>query len=333
MTLPSSYETLIEVLPPVRGRYTSYAPIGETSWFRAGGHAEILYKPADRDDLVDFLKFCPREIPITVIGVCSNIIVRDGGIPGVVIRLGRGFTDIEQEDKDTLYAGSAALDLNVALQAQKFGIGDLEFFSGIPGTVGGALRMNAGAYGTETSEVLVKAEAVNREGQIITLKPGDSDMVMRYRFNSAPSDLIFLGGYFKGSVEASNIVEGRISEIKQRRAASQPIRARTGGSTFANPFPEELQEAGLDPETRSWQLIDQVGGRGFQLGGAQMSEKHCNFMINTGNATAEDLENLGEEMRKRVLEKFGITLRWEIKRLGEKSKSGPNLETDVMGVC
>lgn len=327
-------EDLIAKLPMVRGRYTPFAPIGDTSWFRCGGVAEMLYKPADREDLIEFLKGCPEDIPITVLGVCSNIIIRDGGIPGVVIKLGRGFSDIEQEDSKTLYAGAAALDMNVALTAQKFGIGGLEFLSGIPGTIGGALRMNAGAYGTETVDVLMTAEVVDREGRIITLKPGDKQMIMRYRHNSVPEHFIFLGAYIQGEQENSEIIENRITEIKERRSASQPIRARTGGSTFANPSAEELENAGIEGEMRTWQLIDAVGGRGFSIGDAQMSDKHCNFMINNGSASSADLESLGEEMRRRVFDKFGLSLRWEIKRIGlPLGATYIDKDSAVMGEC
>lgn len=315
MNLATQDRNLLTRLPMVRGRYTAHAPIGQTSWFRTGGVAEVLYKPADRDDLIEFMKGCPSDIPITYIGVCSNLIIRDGGIPGVVIRLGRDFAEVEQEDTTTLYAGAAALDMNVALTAQKFGIGALEFFSGIPGGIGGALRMNAGAYGSETVDVLIEAEALDRDGRIHRLKPG-TDMTMTYRHNNAPEEYMFLGAYLKGEVDSPELIESRIHEIKEKRAASQPIKARTGGSTFANPTAQELEEAGLPEGKKTWELIDAVGGRGLMIGGAQMSEKHCNFMINTGEASSSDLEALGEEVRRRVQEEFNLSLRWEIKRIG-----------------
>lgn len=330
MSVLKKSEKLIDRLPMVRGRYTAFAPLGDTSWFRAGGCAEVLYKPADKEDLCDFLKACPTDVPITVLGVCSNVIIRDGGIAGVVIKMGRGFTDIEQEGTSTLYAGAAALDANVAISAQNFGIGGLEFFSGIPGTIGGALRMNAGAYGTETADVLVQADVIDRQGQIHHIKANDPQMQMSYRHNSLPEAMIFVGGYFKGVIEDAGLIESRILEIKEKRAATQPIKARTGGSTFANPTPQELAAAGLPEDKKTWQLIDDVGGRGFVLGGAQMSEKHCNFMINTGEATAHDLEMLGEEMKGRVFEKFGVNLRWEIRRIGQAKAIGLG---DVMGEC
>ncbi len=321
MAFAKNASELIMKLPMVRGRYTPFAPIGESSWFRAGGVAEILYKPADREDLAQFLSACPDDVPITVLGVCSNVIIRDGGIPGVVIRMGRDFSGVEQEEGARLFVGSATLDLNVAMSAQRHGIAGLEFFAGIPGTIGGALRMNAGAYGTETCDVLVEAEALTRDGQVVRLKPDQKDgpdtMVMTYRHNSASPDLIFTGALLQGEYGDAAKIENHITEIKQRRADTQPVRARTGGSTFANPLPSELEEAGLEEGIKTWQLIDRVGGRGFQIGGAQMSEKHCNFMINTGEASAADLENLGEEMRRRVFEETGLRLRWEIRRLGD----------------
>jgi UDP-N-acetylmuramate dehydrogenase len=330
MSVLKKPDKLIDRLPMVRGRYTAFAPLGDTSWFRAGGCAEVLYKPADKEDLCDFLKGCPSDVPITVLGVCSNVIIRDGGIAGVVIKMGRGFTDIEQEGSNTIYAGAAALDVNVALSAQNFGIGGLEFFSGIPGTIGGALRMNAGAYGTETADVLVQADVIDRQGQIHHIKVKDPQMLMSYRHNSLSETMIFVGGYFKGIVESASLIESRILEIKEKRAATQPIKARTGGSTFANPTVQELVEAKLPEDKKAWQLIDEVGGRGLLRGGAQMSEKHCNFMINTGEATAHDLETLGEEIKGRVFESFGLTLRWEIRRLGQAQAFGAG---DVMGEC
>lgn len=304
----------LNILPVVRGRYTENAPLGAVGWFRTGGTAEILFKPADRKDLIDFLIACPAHVPVTVLGVMSNVIVRDGGIKGVVIRLGRDFAEIESEG-DMVRAGAAALDVNVATQAARHGIGGLEFLCGVPGTIGGAIRMNAGAYGAELKDILVHVTAVDRQGAVHTLTPQQMDM--RYRYNAASPDLIFLSALLKGQYESSALVESRMAEIKDRRAATQPIKSQTGGSTFANPMPEELAKAGLPLDTKTWQLIDQVGCRGYMVGGAQISEKHCNFMINTGTASAFDLETLGEEVRRRVQEKFGVDLRWEIKRLGQ----------------
>ncbi len=301
-------------LPQVRGRYSENAALGQVGWFRCGGTAEVLFKPADLEDLQKFLNECPAEIPVTVLGVMSNTIVRDGGIPGVVIRLGREFAQVEKLDDFQVQAGAAALDINVANFAAENGVGKLEFLSGIPGTIGGALRMNGGAYLSETKDILKFANAVDRKGNLHRLSV--DDLGMTYRHISASEDLIFTGAVFQGNEDDPFRISGKIKEIKEKREASQPVKEKTGGSTFANPKPEELAAAGLSEGTKTWQLVDRVGGRGLMVGGAQMSEKHCNFMINTGNATAADLENLGEEIRKRVLAEIGLALRWEIKRLG-----------------
>lgn len=291
-------------LPTVRGRYTENAPLGESGWFKCGGKAEVLFKPADFDDLQNFLIHCPKDIPVHIFGALSNTIIRDGGLAGVTIRLGRDFAGIETSG-ETVIAGALALDANVAQVAAEAGIGGLEFFSGIPGTIGGALRMNAGCYGNETKDVLLSCDALDRSGKLHTLKP--EDMHMTYRHIDVPEDYIFISAKFKGQKDSPDKVLERMAEIKMKREASQPIREKTGGSTFANP-------EGSDKKV--WELIDAVGARGLKIGGAVMSEKHCNFMINEGGATAADLESLGEEIRKRVSEKFGISLRWEIKRLG-----------------
>ena len=300
-------------LPPVRGRYSENAALGTVGWFRAGGTAEILFKPADLEDLQSFLVNCPAEIPVTVLGVMSNTIVRDGGIPGVVIRLGREFAGVTV-DGEEVTAGAAALDLNVAMYAAEQGVSKLEFLSGIPGTIGGALRMNGGAYGAETKDVLQFANAVDRKGNLHKLSL--ADMGMTYRHIDAPEDLIFTSAVFQGIRDDASRINERMKEIKEKREASQPVKGKTGGSTFANPTRDELAASGLPEGTKTWQLVDKVGGRGLMVGGAQMSEKHCNFMINTGNATALDLENLGEEIRRRVLEETGLSLRWEIRRIG-----------------
>jgi len=290
-------------LPPVRGRLTPNAPLGAQTWFGVGGAAEVLFKPADRQDLIDFIKACPTDLPITVLGVASNLIIRDGGIKGIVIRLPRELAEIKTEG-ETVTAGAGALDLNVAVAAGRASIAGLEFFSGIPGTIGGALRMNAGAYGRETKDVLVHAEVLFRDGTVRQMTP--ADMGLSYRHNSLPKDVIFLGGVFRGEKGDTAEIEARMTEIKTRRAESQPIKAKTGGSTFANPG-----------NNSAWKVIDAAGCRGLQIGGAQMSEMHANFMINTGGATAADLERLGEEVRKRVFAHSGIKLRWEIKRIGD----------------
>jgi UDP-N-acetylmuramate dehydrogenase len=304
-------------LPAVRGRYTENAPLGAVGWFRCGGRAEVLFKPADRDDLAAFMAACPAEVPVTVLGVLSNTIVRDGGVRGVIVRLGREFVGAEARDGHQVAVGSMTLDAHVATAAQQAGITGLEFFSGIPGTIGGALRMNAGCYGTETRDRLIMAEAIDRQGRLCRLTP--AQMGMNYRHTDTPEDYIFAGALFQGEPGDPAKIAVHIAEIKARREASQPIREKTGGSTFANPSAEEIAKAGLPEGTKVWQLIDRAGCRGLSIGGAQMSEMHANFMINTGTATAADLENLGEEVRRQVLADSGISLRWEIKRIGEKA--------------
>ena len=302
-------------LPPIRGRYTENAPLGEVGWFRCGGAAEVLFKPADQQDLSDFLTQCPRHIPVTTLGVLSNTIVRDGGVRGVVIRLGKEFANIETLPDGYVRAGAVALDGNVAQAAARASIAGLEFFSGIPGTIGGALRMNAGCYGTETKDVLVEATAIDREGIIHKLTP--QQMGMRYRHTDTPEDYVFTEALFKGKPGDEETIKAFMLSIKEKRGASQPIREKTGGSTFANPSAEDIARAGLPEGTKVWQLIDRAGCRGLAIGGAMMSELHANFMINTGTATSTELEALGEEVRARVLADSGITLRWEIKRIGE----------------
>lgn len=301
-------QALEKALPPVRGRLIANAPLRQFSWLGVGGPAEVLFKPEDADDLTQFVKVCPADVPITVLGLMSNVIIRDGGIPGVVVRLGRDFAQITAEGT-TLRAGAAAMDVNVALFAAQNGIAGLEFLSGVPGSVGGALRMNAGAYGTETKDVLDAADVLFRDGTRQRLTA--AQMNMTYRRNGLPDDVIFLGATFQGRPGVREEIEARMMEIKTRRAETQPIRTKTGGSTFANPVEGE---AGYPK--KAWELIDAAGCRGLTVGGAQMSDLHCNFMINTGDATAADLEGLGEEVRRRVRETSGADLRWEVKRIG-----------------
>jgi UDP-N-acetylmuramate dehydrogenase len=290
-------------LPLVRGRYTQNAPLGEVGWFAAGGTADVLYKPADADDLAHFFKNCPEEIPVTVVGVMSNIIVRDGGVRGVVIRLGREFNFIEHLDEATIRAGAAVLDANVADAAADAGITGMEFLSGIPGTIGGAVCMNAGSYGQDMKSALVSAGAVTRSGEVVTLTP--DDLNMDYRRSEVPEGAVITSCILKGEKGDPDKIKARLAEIRAERESAQPVRERTGGSTFANPEGH-----------KAWELIDRAGCRGLSVGGAKMSEKHCNFMINTGGASASDLEDLGEEVRRRVKEHSGIDLRWEIKRVG-----------------
>jgi UDP-N-acetylmuramate dehydrogenase len=293
---------LIDRLPEVRGRLTADAPLAQVTWFRVGGPAEVMFRPADIDDLSAFLAAKPADVPVTVIGVASNLLVRDGGIKGVAVRLGRGFVEIETKD-NIVAAGSGALDVNVALTAREAGIAGLEFLSGIPGTVGGGLRMNAGAYGSEFKDVLESATALDATGRRHELSL--ADLYLSYRHSGLPADWIFVAARFKGAAGDKLTIARRMAEIQETREQSQPIRAKTGGSTFANP-----------PGHKAWQLIDQAGCRGIRRGGAMISDKHANFLINTGDATAADIEGLGEEVRARVLAKTGITLEWEIKRVG-----------------
>lgn len=293
---------LIDRLPAVRGRYTAGAALAKITWFRVGGPAEAMFRPADRDDLMAFLRARPRDVPITVIGVASNLLVRDGGVRGVVIRLGRGFAGIAAEDCD-IVCGAAALDINVATAARLAGIGGLEFLSGVPGTIGGGLRMNAGAYGREIKDVLVSAEALDPEGRPHALAP--DDMGFDYRHCAVPEDWIFTGARLRGHRDEPEAIARRMAEVQDSRTTSQPVRTRTGGSTFKNP-----------PGAKAWQLIDRAGCRGLTHGGAMVSEQHCNFLINTGDATAADLEALGEEVRRRVYETCGVELEWEIRRIG-----------------
>lgn len=299
--------SLIDRLPPVRGELIGNAPLAPLTWFRVGGPAEVLFRPADADDLAAFLSACPKDVPVTVVGVGSNLLVREGGVRGVVIRLGgKGFSQIEMLKNHRLRAGTAALDVAVARAAQEAGVAGLEFYRGIPGSIGGALRMNGGAYGRETKDVLVEAVAIDRFGRRHVVS--NADMHYTYRHCGAPEGLIFVEATFQGEPGDKAEILRRMDEITTKREASQPIRTRTGGSTFKNPEGH-----------KSWQLIDEAGCRGLAKGGAQVSELHCNFLINTGNATAADLEDLGEEVRARVKAKSGVTLEWEIKRIGERA--------------
>lgn len=306
MAARATSSSLIERLPAVRGELIENAPLAPLTWFRVGGPAEVLFRPVDAEDLAVFLAGTPDDIPVTVIGVGSNLLVRDGGIGGVVIRLGRGFMNIEAIDAHRVRAGTAALDVAVARVAQEAGIVGLEFYRGIPGSIGGALRMNGGAYERETKDVLVEVVALDRKGVRHVLSI--ADMHYTYRHCGADEGLIFVEAIYQGRAGDKAEILARMDEITARREASQPIRTRTGGSTFKNPQGH-----------KSWQLIDAAGGRGLTHGGAQVSELHCNFLINTGSATAADLEDLGEEVRARVRTQSGVTLEWEIKRIGERT--------------
>jgi UDP-N-acetylmuramate dehydrogenase len=293
---------LIETLPRIRGRMQSDAPLAPATWFRVGGPAEILVRPADAEDLATFLAALPLEVPLTVIGAASNLIIRDGGIAGVTIRLARGFGDVTVEP-DGVIAGAAALDAVVAEHAAHAHLAGLEYLSGIPGSIGGAVAMNAGAYGGDVAGTLDWAEIMTRQGELIRLQA--SDIGFSYRHSGLPAESIVIRARFRARIGDPAAITARMAEIRGSREATQPTRARTGGSTFRNP-----------PGARAWELIDAAGARGLIRGGAQISEKHCNFMLNIGDATAADLEGLGEEVRRRVHATSGIVLDWEIKRLG-----------------
>ncbi len=296
---------LIDRLPQVRGSYRENASLAATTWFRVGGPAEVLFRPADRDDLAAFLAAKPDDVPVTVLGVGSNLLVRDGGIPGVTIRLGKGFAEVTR-DGNIVKAGAAALDVNVANAARDWGLGGLEFLVGVPGTMGGALRMNAGAYGKEMKDVVLAAEAIDAAGTLHYATNGA--LCFEYRSSCMPDDWIFIGAELKAEPDDIAAIAARMSDIQAKREASQPVRTRTGGSTFANP-----------PGAKAWELIDAAGCRGLTRGGAKVSEKHCNFLINDGEATAADLEDLGDDVRARVFAKFGVDLHWEIKRVGVRA--------------
>ena len=295
-------ETILDRLPATRGPLMANASLAELTWFRVGGPAEVLFSPEDADDLAAFLAACPLDVPLTVIGLGSNLLVRDGGVDGVVIRLGRAFRDIKRRDNGVI-AGAGASDISVAAFARDAGLAGLEFLRGIPGTIGGALRMNAGAYSREIADIFLAADAVARDGQRLRLAA--ADMGFSYRHTKVADDVIFLAGEFAGTPDDLAAIAARMEEINAAREESQPLRTRTGGSTFKNP-----------ENARAWQLIDAAGCRGLRSGGAQVSEKHCNFLINTGNATAEDIEALGEEVRRRVRASSGVDLQWEIRIIG-----------------
>ena len=295
--------TLLDKLPDVRGSLRADVSLAPFTWLRVGGAAEVLFMPKDEADLAHFLSSTPNDIPVQILGVASNTIIRDGGIKGVVIRLGPSFGQVSTDGLQ-VRAGAAALDKTVAKKAAAAGIAGLEFYAGVPGTIGGALRMNAGCYGSETKDVLVNVVALDRTGrrQLMSLE----EMDYSYRHCGAPLDLIFTEALYEGRADRPSVITQRMDEITTKREASQPIREKTGGSTFKNPDGHS-----------SWKLIDAAGCRGLRVGGAQMSEQHCNFMINADNATAADLEKLGETVRARVLESQGVELNWEVRRIGE----------------
>lgn len=295
--------TLLNRLPEVRGKLRSNVPLAPFTWLRVGGAAEVLFMPKDEADLAHFLSSTPDDVPVQVLGVASNTLVRDGGVKGVVIRLGPTFGQV-RVDGMRVTAGAAALDKSVAKAAAKAGAAGLEFYAGVPGTIGGALRMNAGCYGSETKDVLVSVIALDRSGRRQVM--GLEEMEYSYRHCGAPSDLIFTQAVFKGRPDVPENIQARMDDITARRESSQPIREKTGGSTFKNP----------EGPRGAWQVIDAAGCRGLRVGGAQMSEQHCNFMINADSASAADLETLGETVRAKVLETQGVDLHWEVRRIG-----------------
>jgi UDP-N-acetylmuramate dehydrogenase len=302
-------QRLIDRLPAVRGRLIEDAALSKLTWFRVGGPAEVLFRPADVDDLQSFLAEKPADVPVTVVGVGSNLMVRDGGIPGVTIRLGDGFSDVVVTGA-TIIAGGGASNLKVANATKNAGLTGFEFLCGIPGSVGGSLRMNAGAYGAEIAGIMTSLTALSGSGDQVEI--GAADMGYSYRHSALPDDHIVINGVFKGRAGDADEIAAAMAKIQAERETTQPVKSATGGSTFVNP---EGQKA--------WELIDQAGGRGLTRGGAMVSEKHTNFLINTGEATAADLEGLGEEVRRRVFEETGVTLEWEIQRIGVHAGDGP----------
>ncbi len=300
---------LIDHLPAVRGRLIEEAPLSKLTWFRVGGPAEVLFRPADADDLQTFLAAKPADVPVTVIGVGSNLMVRDGGIPGVTIRLGDGFSNVVV-DGATITAGGGASNLKVANAAKDAGLTGFEFLCGIPGSVGGSLRMNAGAYGAEIADVMTSLVALNGSGDRVEISA--AEMRYSYRHSALPEDYIVINGVLEGRAGDKGEIAAAMAKIQAERETTQPIKSATGGSTFVNP-----------EGRKAWELIDQAGCRGLIRGGAMVSEKHTNFLINTGEATAADLEGLGEEVRRRVFEETGVTLEWEIRRIGVHAGDGP----------
>jgi UDP-N-acetylmuramate dehydrogenase len=302
MSFPDIVPQLKAAMPELRGRLMANQSLKELTWFRVGGPAQVFFMPDGEEDLAYFLAHLPADIPVTTVGLGSNLIVRDKGVPGVVIRLGRGFNEVTIEG-DRVVAGTAVPDVKVSRAAQEAGLAGLAFYRGIPGSIGGALRMNGGAYGRETKDALIEVRAVDRAGKLHVL--ANADMHFTYRHCGAPDDLIFTQATYQGTPGDQAAIAAEMDQITASRERTQPIKSRTGGSTFKNP-----------PGQKAWQLIDAAGMRGFSVGDAQVSELHCNFLINRGTATAKDIETLGETVRARVLENSGVTLEWEIKRIG-----------------
>jgi UDP-N-acetylmuramate dehydrogenase len=303
MTFPDLTPDLRARMPALRGALEANAPTAPLSWFRTGGPAQLLFNPADEGDLALFLEHLPRDLPLMVVGLGSNLLVRDGGLPGVLIRLGKAFAEIEVLADYRIRAGAGAADVKVARTAAEAGIAGLTFLRGIPGTIGGALRMNGGAYGGEVKDVLVEARGVTRAGAIVSYT--NAEMGFTYRHCAVPDDVIFTGALFEGRPGEPAAILAEMNAITEARSSTQPVNTRTGGSTFKNP-----------PGAKAWELIDAAGCRGLRMGDAQVSELHCNFLINHGTATAAQIEGLGEEVRRRVRERSGVELEWEIKRVG-----------------
>jgi UDP-N-acetylmuramate dehydrogenase len=312
---PDLTASLLAAVPNLRGRLLANVSLSALTWLRAGGPAQILFTPADEEDLAHFLSCCPPDVAVTVIGIGSNLLVRDGGVPGAVVRLGRGFNETVTLAGTQIQAGAAVPNVRLAQAAATAGIAGLAFFRGIPGTVGGALRMNAGAHGGETKDFLIGARALDRSGGLHLLDK--TAMAFTYRNTGVPKDYIFTQAVFEGVSGRPAEIEHAMQEVAEYREANQPIKSRTGGSTFKNP-----------PGHSAWKLIDAAGCRGLRVGGAHMSEMHCNFLINDGGASAADIEELGELVRKRVLEHSGVMLEWEIKRIGIATGGGGQLAVE-----
>lgn len=296
----------VTTLPPVRGKLSANAPLAPLVWFKSGGTAEWLFEPKDADDLSDFLAALDPAVPVMALGLGSNLIVRDGGVPGVVVRLGKAFASVEQVDAITLRCGGGASGILVSSTARDAAIAGLEFLRSIPGTVGGFVRMNGGAYGRETCDILIDCDIVLRSGERRTLPV--ADLHYTYRHSDLPEGAIVIAASFRGQPGEPAAIQAEMDRIAASREASQPLRSKTGGSTFKNPDGH-----------KAWQLVDEAGCRGLTMGGAQVSEKHTNFLINTGDATSSDIEALGEEVRRRVKEKSGVDLQWEIQRVGKQA--------------
>jgi UDP-N-acetylmuramate dehydrogenase len=303
VSFPDITGELRNCVPELRGAVEANAAMAPLSWFRAGGLAQVLFSPADEHDLAYFLRGLPANMPVLVVGLGSNLLVRDGGVPGLVIRLGKAFADVSVEAERKVRAGAGAPDVKVASTAAKAGIAGLTFFRGIPGSIGGALRMNGGAYGGETKDVLIEAVGVTRAGERVRFD--NAGMGFTYRHSAAPEDVIFTQAVFEGRAGNAAAIQAEMNAITEARSSTQPVNTRTGGSTFKNP-----------PGRKAWQVIDAAGCRGLRIGDAQVSELHCNFLINHGGARAADIEALGEEVRRRVRDHSGVELEWEIKRVG-----------------